>query len=84
MDGTEDDFLWDDCDDEYKMTCAISNDDKLHDDILTDAQLCQIFEDDRDSEFCSCEKLNGLLYTFLHFYLHMCLTILSILYQRVC
>ena len=54
--GTEDDFLWNGHDDEHEMRSFVSDDDKLYDDVLTDAQVfCQTFEDDRDSEFRTYE-----------------------------
>ena len=41
-------------DDEDEMTNVISDDEELYD-VLIDASFCQIFEDDRDSEFRNCE-----------------------------
>ena len=43
MDGTEDDIIWDNHDNEYEMTNDVSGDEELHDDLMTDAQLCQIW-----------------------------------------
>ena len=46
MDGTEDDCLWNDKDDEDMDV----SDDETYDDVLTDAQMCKLLQDDSDDD----------------------------------